>query len=197
MNTTPADPRNEHGDHGAFGWLAGDDEHPHRVAAEIQPAAESIEPHDSGRRLDSLAVNTLINRGLMIALCLIVVAVTFEGVKVLTTGGGQTTQIVPSAIEPATKSLSKTTKTTPTTKPRAVVPAVTTTTTQPVPATVPKTAPINTVPRNTTPITAPQQVVRATTPPQTAPAQPIVVPLSTPPTTAPHDTVQVPFTPGQ
>ena len=193
MNTTPADPRNEHGDDPAFGWLAGDAGHPHHAAAEIPPAAESIEPHDSGHLLDSLAVNTLINRGLMIALCLIVVAVTFEGVKVLTTGGDIATQIVPSAIEPATKP----TKATPTTKPRAAVPVITTTTTQPVPATVPTTAPISTVARNTTPITAPQQIARATTPPQTAPTQPIVVPFSTPPTTAPHDTVQVPFTPGK
>jgi hypothetical protein len=197
MNTTSATPRNERDGTGAFDWLSRGDDRGNRAADDARSAHDSLEVHTPEHRLDSLAVNTLINRGLMIALCIIVVAVTFEGVRALTASqapAGQSTNVAPSAqIEPATK----TAKTSPVPKHPAVAPVMATTTTTPVPVTAPTTAARVFVPPATTPVTAPPHIVQPTTPPQTVPTQTVVVPMTTPPVTAPPDTVQVPYNPGK
>lgn len=198
VNTTPAAPRDEHDGDGAFGWLPRDQQ----IAADLAKHTDDDSEHNGDPvviqsppepRIDPLTVNTLINRGLMVALCIIVVAVTFEALRTQSVGVQvpieKLTNVAPSA-------RLRQPRTTPTTAPVSVTAPAATTPAPTIPATTPATTrrisqPVVTAP----PATFPPPTVHQSAPPQTAPSQPIAVPVTTPPATAPPDTVVVPVAP--
>jgi hypothetical protein len=198
MNTTPAGPPSEQDGVGAFGWLGHGEEggaKPVRSDAP-PPRATLVDQTEPEHRLDPLAVNTLVNRGLMIVLCIVAVGLTFQTLRSITSSGNSDTKTTNVSPAPPTSTPTATPTTSPAQTPsKVVVTPPTTAATPPVTAkSIPTVAPA-TVPVSAPPATVPRWTVPASTPIQSVPVQAVAVPVTTPKATVPPDTVAVPYTP--